>query len=382
MIRIINLVVLAVTIAWYMSRPAEAEDTGTAGDWSREEFLGFAVPRPEPYDSIFITLDSSVARRDTSLAVTLYLSDNGKVKRIDFIETDRDRFKDLEKRLRKIRFAYSRGREMNGEVALPLNLHLLWSLKGSHFARIDFPFDQDGSTDSSLVKKFFSANEIELPDVAMLPEIFYRPLISDSNQAYPVVFAAVRVSPAGELEDVGFPIPEFAKNTHQVQTSLMHARFKPAIIDGKPRSATLFLTFRFFDVLSYPYSPTAIPDSNAAESPLAARYFLQRGFSLFHLECPAVLRFPSDGLIPFEGVQGRKGGADIILTIDSLGRVQLVSLRSVSSGFRAGVQQLLRRTKWYPAMDRSGRFVPFTGRVRARLTAPIYVVISPEWMGK
>jgi hypothetical protein len=356
-----------------------ADDSAVSGgEWATEEFLGYAVPRPQPYDSIFVAFDQPSKLRDTTVTVRLVVTDRGRTKKAEIVDAQDDTFDPIKKPLEKLRFDMSDGERIGKKLTLPLRVSILRSLDGPHFVRVRFPFGPDGYSDTTLVKSFFALNGIQPPDIETFPGIFYHPQTSDSNFAYPVIVAAVRVSADGTLEDIAFPVPGCDKNTHPVQAALMSSRYKPGIHDGKTRIATLYIVFRFFDNLPYPINPLSPRDSTSAPLPNSVNYFMRRQFSPSDLSCPPVIRFPGDGLLPFSDIRGR-GSANMIATLDSAGYVSRVSLRSVSEAFRGEVQKLMRRTNWYPAMDKQGRFVEYTGQIMATVRLPIYIVISPEW---
>lgn len=371
-----------------------------------QPFLGLAVPYPQTTWDTLEVIPNSLRFQTCECTGLLVIGANGKVKSIKnwpadsaaeltkglpgdtVITRDKNQPSDsaclqlVGAKLKKIVFGFMPGKKLATPVAVPVALKLNRTSGDTIVSKIFFPIYPDSTTRPKLLDQFFAANKISPPKVVDLKKIFYH-LNPDAPQSeYLTITARIGLNAQGELADLDFPIPGQDVMTHQVQMALMNGKFQPARINGNPMPCQLILTFRIFDNITYPISPTVPADSTKPRKVTESR-FLTLYYSRNDIWMPPLPRNFANGYI--EGSEGLyfAGEADVKVTIDSTGKLIGASTGSSHNKLDKLAGPTLRiigNIKWYPSVSRSAAYQSFSGNIRLVFNNNARIVFIPEWL--
>jgi hypothetical protein len=358
--------------------PAQADQTPVPGF---SPYLGMAVPYPA--DTLTRTIATGGNNPELpyrSVVVTLLIDSAGNVLDLKYPPDSADFARPVETILKSARYQFTGGNQLPSPVMLPVGVSYRALTKDTLEVVFRFPLGADQVPDTTLLYRLFSLNGVTPPEVIALPPLFYRVDSTRDTLEYLVITAQVTLDERGELTDLAFPVPGHDRMTHTVHAALIRARFKPATLGGQLIPCQFLLTFRLFDNLRYPYSPFDPPDSGAS-LPMTTRYFMTRYFSDADFSIiPLPRNYPSRYLLTPRYGTNRIGNAKISITISTAGIVVSQSLRTVTPEVTAEARTLVRLIQWYPALNRAGQAVEYTGMVSLTFDGSAEVVYIPEWL--
>jgi|GEM_PF-3600556 len=299
--------------------------------------------------------------------------------RTDKTPSDTASWRFIEGKLKKVTFAFTSGSRLTPPIVVPVAYALTRTVADTLITALRFPVDSDLTTSAALLDRFFAANRIFPPRVVTLPKIFYRLNPDTAPSTYLTITARLKLSATGELADLDFPIAGQDRMTHQVQLALMHAKFKPFQIGKKALPCQFILTFRIFDNIVYPYSPTIPIDSSKTRTVTEAR-FMTSYYSTRDIWMPPIPRNFAGGVIERSTGTDFVGEIRVSVGIDSAGNLVRASTGSGSSPLAGPGLRAVRSVTWYPSVGRDGRYQNYEGRVRLIFDRVPKIVFIPEWL--
>lgn len=342
-------------------------------------YLGLAIPYP---DSLPILTAPKAPDRQIpngTYPVTLTVDKKGQVKKLLFPQDSAFCYLPLSRISKSIRFRFLEGGPMDFPVTVPalLDYHVGKDIRQEVTLRL--PVSAEMITDSSLLTRFFAANEITPPRLIAIPALFYRFYPVSKENICPTITARVSLDAAGQMNDLTLFDGGYSGLQHPVHSSLLYAAFEPARRKGKPFPCEFLLTFRFFDNLRYPFPPLQPPDT-AGENPVTTRYFLTWYFNARDITIfPLPREFPKGVLSAGSITKGRYGNISAGVWIDPQGKVSAVNVDNAKGVPADAARKAILLLNWYPALDNHGNPVWFSGRIRLILDGKAQVVYNPEW---
>ena len=342
-------------------------------------YLGLAVPIPDTVPAMVIIPPAGGAVPDGSYPAVLLVKENGKVKKV-LAGTDSTRFYEpLTAISSKIRCRFLKGRKLHFPVAVPVRLEIS-DYGGHQTAALRFPITTDLVSDTILLSEFYESNRVTPPSVTAIPSLFYR---FDQTGKEPVCLtmtAHVALDEGGGLVDLSFPSGVQGSMNHQAQVALMNAAFTPVALDGRGWPCDFWVTFRLFDNVRYPFTPSAPRDTTRAPSVterfVMTRYFNPRDISI----CPLPRRFPSCLIQTSENLHGSRGTVRASVQINPEGEISGISIVNVSPELMQAARKIIGLTQWYPAIGPTGERESFSGVITLELDGSSQVVYIPEWV--
>ena len=342
-------------------------------------YLGLSIPYP---DSIPIHPYLLKRRMFGSHSMMIYfiVDKKGKVKKVDYPSDSGIFIEPLVKYLKKIKFSFTPGRDLDFPLKVPVEAIITGSGQMNAAVRLKFPVSPGIVSDPELLAEFFECNGVKPPQVVEIPPLFYRIVNPRNGPDYLIITARVFLDERGQLQEISYPIPGQDDGIHQVQVAIMNARFRPAEVKSRPTACDFLLTFRIFGNLKYPYSPIQPPDSTI-KSPFTARYFMMQYYNAADIVAPALPRNHGSGLIQAAMLaRGRTGIAEVFVRIDSAGMADRVLVVNAMPGIADKAEKAIRLVNWYPARDHRGIARPFAGRISIVFDDSMRIVYIPEWL--
>jgi hypothetical protein len=265
-------------------------------------------------------------------------------------------------------------------VSLPVELHFKGKTFETKKVEMRFPIRPDQTSDPDLLMWLFEANSVLPPEPTRLPPIYYNVHPERKDSPYHTVSALLSLDEGGDLLEVTFPIKGQDIMTHPVLITLIGGEFEPAFINGEPIASKFILTFRIFDNLKYPisslYETDSINAENATRKHFLTQYYSTKDISIY----PLPRKYPFGSIHSAKLGQGSGGFADLKINIDPEGMVSGVFVLRASSGLRDKARDIIRLTRWYPAINYLGENQGFSGKVRLQFDGSTRVVYIPEWL--
>jgi hypothetical protein len=369
-VAIIVVIVIHAVAAW-------AGDVEPAGI---ESYLGFAVPHPRAETEMIYTVEDARILLVRDIFVTMIIGESGKIKGLTGPVDSIPELKPLFKRLKKIRFEFSEGRSVADSIIIPAVISLKRLPTGEMSAELKLPIDSGNKSDSVLLGEFYRANGISPPVITSLPPIFYKVHPGNENPGLLTITAWITLDADGNLIEVSFPIAGQDEMTHAVFMGLMNATFGPAAINGEPFATGFLVTFRIFDNIKYPFSPTQAPDTSKAPI-ITEQYFMTTYYNRNDISVPPLPRKHPGGLIRSDKY-GRSGAgfARARVLIDTTGQIVSVSVLSAAPGLVGTVPAALRLATWYPATNAEQKVTAFSGEIILKFEASSQIRYSPVWL--
>lgn len=347
------------------------------------QYFGLAVAYP---DSVGIFSAEGLSHRTIKggpVGAILTIDQKGKVKQIEYAPDSANYFKLIEKKIKKIRFNFNPGRELGFPQKIPLTVQYIPLMRGEFSVRLAFPVDHTRKADTILLADYFELNNVTPPRIKSLRPIFHIPLGDTSQIGCPVVRVVARLDERGFLTDLIYPESGVAIPHHYIHTALMGAEFEPAIIKGEAIAIDLPLIFRLFDNLDYPFSPinSATPADTAKPDPITAAHFITPVYNPVDLSLLPLPRKYPNGYI-HSAPLGNKiyGNFKIQIGLDSLGRVNALSIPRTTPENREIVRKAIKLIRWYPALDSAGIPVRFSGKITLHFDKSPQIVYNAEWL--
>jgi hypothetical protein len=344
-------------------------------------YLGLAVPYPEHLsdEPIMVPADESIA--SGKVRIWAKIDSAGNVIDISSTDSTNSLITPVRGDLEALRFQFTPGESLPQPLSVPVDILYSGSQADGWSARISFPVSPEFTTDSILLKEFFSANGIEPPRIMSLNPIDYQINDRTDSLRYWTITAQVSLDSGGNLQDISYPIAGQAEMRHQVHMALMHARYSPAQLHGRPIAAEFLVTFRIFDNINYPFSPCQQMDS--AKAPISSRYFMTYYYSEKDISLPPLPRNHADGFIIARKLgEGKHGTSDVTVDIDQDGKVTRAVMTRTRAGLQGAATQLARLFRWYPAIDAQGQPMEFTGEISFQFDGTSKIVYIPEWLSR
>ena len=366
-----------MTAVVLMAVPAGADENHAT---DIRPYFGLAAPYPVDVPEIDLDRETSGKLRNRSLLITLDIDKDGTVIDVAHPPDSAAYVDPIESSLRSIRFAYLDGIAIGEPITVPVHLTYSGNASKGKSISLRFPVSPDLTSDTLMLKLFFSYNDIVPPRLVSLPEIFYRVSPGQDAPDYLTITARVELDAAGNLVDVGFPLPGYDNMTHSLQTALIHAEFEPAAVKGEKIAADFFVTIRVFGNMAFPREAFA-PIDSTGESNLTEQYFLTCYYNTADIRMFPLPRNYGRGYLRSKQLSDTHPGDAIVrIRIDSLGIVRGTSVLRAAPGSEENARQVARLIQWYPAIDESGRRVDFAGDVRIRFNGSTKIVFIPEWL--
>ncbi len=342
-------------------------------------YLGLAVPIPDSVPAMILVPSAGGAVPNGSYPAVLLVKKNGKIKKV-LAGPDSTRFYEpLTAISNKIRCRFLRGRKLHFPVAVPVRLEFS-NNGGSQKAALRFPISTDLVSDTMLLFEFYERNRVTPPSVTIMPSLFYRFDHTGKEPVCLTMTAHMALDEGGRLVDLSFPGGAPGSMNHQVQVALMNAAFAPASLDGRGWPCEFWVTFRLFDNVRYPFTPSAPTDTtrtpSVTERFVMTRYFNPRDISI----CPLPRRYPSGIILTSENLYGARGTVRALVQIDSEGEVSGISIAGASTRLTQAARKAVKLTQWYPAVGPTGERESFSGAITLELDGSAQVVYIPEWV--
>jgi len=342
-------------------------------------YLGLSIPYPESIPSLKASLKDRLVK-SRSTVIYFAVDKKGSVKKVEYPADSAAVFEPLLKDLKKIKFQFLEGRDLEFPLTVPVEVTFASSDREHGAIGLKLPVSPEIISEPELLARLFERNGVEAPQVIELQPLYYRVASPRDGPDYSTVTARVFLDEKGELQDITYPIPGQSANSHQVQMALMNARFGPAKIKSQPAACDFLLTFRIFTNLKYPFSPLQAPDSTAAP-PFTARYFMTPYFNAADIGVPALPRIHGAGQIQAANLGlGRTGIAELLVRIDSTGSASSVKVLKGTPGIDDRAGQAVRLINWYPARDCRGAARSFAGKISMTFDGSTRIVYIPEWV--
>lgn len=359
---------------------AAAVRADQAGSAETKPYLGFAVPFPEAgSETIYPVKDGRrIPAREVSLTLTIGAS--GKVKEITDYPDTISQLTPIIKKLKKLKFEISEGNSIGDRIVIPAKLSLFRPAVTEVMAELKLPINSEFKSDTVLLGEFYRANGISPPAVTDLPPIFYKVFPESEIPNVLTISAWVMLDAAGELDQVSFPIAGQDDMTHPVFMGLRNASFKAATFNSEPFATGFWVTFRIFDNIKYPFSPTMETDSANAPK-WTERFFMTPYYNCADMSLPPLPRRHTGGTIR-SAKYGRSGIglARTRVVIDTIGRVSKMSVISSDPYMFEAVRDAVKLATWYPAVSADRQKVEFSGDILLEFDASSFIRYSPSWL--
>lgn len=324
--------------------------------------------------------------RKKEFRVDLTVDDRGRVIEFSYPNDTIPDLKCYKKAYDKLEFSQLPGMiAMPIPVIIPVRVKTVWDTSKKGRLLFDFPIRHSHGdavlSDTTLLKEYFSLNGIEPPGIRRLPVLSYFFPGQEKDGRYLTVAAYVSIDETGEVTDISFPIENMSRGKHQVFMALLRGDFRPLKIGNGTEKCSFWAVFRLFDNIEYPFQPVVGGEFDSTATH-AEKWFVKTYFNADDLPlCPLPREFP-DLRMPVSGLTARltiRTGV-IEVSIDTLGIVSSARARNNSGAAQQPLKNIARRLTFYPAVDSTGRPVPFTGKIRIFVDENKNVVYIPEWL--
>ena len=370
------VVLISLIFGFAVGSAAEPQDVSPS---EVVRYLGLAVPFPVNAPETPMMIDTAHVLYPAEMRVWLTVDSSGSIRDMRYSSDSAAYIDPIKPDLDTVRFQFAPGRNLASPLSIPVRVTYSGRALDGWSVDISFPISARFTTDSLLLRDFFSANGVEPPRIVSLAPVYYAIKVSSDNLHYWTITAQVALDAQGKLQDISYPIAGQTRMRHQVHVALMHAGFSPARLQGKPFATDFLVTFRIFDNIDYPFSP--FQQSDTAEAPIASRYFMTYYYSendIFIHPLPRkprreILRSPKYGM-------GNGGFSEVTIDIDTCGKVTGVRVGRTMAGLRQVAAKTARLLDWYPAVDAGGQPVKYTGRLRLDFSGTTKIVYIPEWL--
>ncbi|MEZ5358561.1 MAG: hypothetical protein R3F48_06980 [Candidatus Zixiibacteriota bacterium] len=324
--------------------------------------------------------------RIKKFSVNLTVDKSGRVTDIAYPSDSVPDLKCFKKAYEKIEFTMLEGAvTVAAPAVVPVKARLVWQDKDNGRLMFDFPVRQDSAgqlfSDTLLLTEYCRLNGIERPGLKSAPPISYLLPAKPKDGRYLIVTALVSINETGAVRNIIFPFESMREGQHQVFATLLHSEFEPLRVGGVAYNSEFYVTFRLFDNIKYPFKPIISGqfDSTATH---AQKYFVTEYLNPNDMSlCPLPREFPHMSM-PMSGLstRARPGFGWVEVNIDTTG--QVVSARKLNASEVIGnhIQGIAGRLTFYPAVDVTGKPIPFTGKMRIEIDKEKNVVYFPEWL--
>jgi len=314
--------------------------------------------------------------------IQFYLSAAGTVDSFDYRPRKRDVYiESISSTLEGLRFYPARIDDVPEPFVLPG--HLTFKSKYNRpRAYLHLPFDEPQcALDNQLVEKALGMNGFTLPGIDYFPSYFcgVRPADPDVLD-YPGVVYEIEIDSLGNMIDFSELAAIGTECSKLLSNVLLHARFRPAARDGRSFDSRFYLIVRLFDLIKY---PTAVwpPDSEAGEVGHFERYRLETRLHMNRVISPPYPRNIPDGIFIYGSVISFKDSVEILVNIDTLGRVRTHKYQyMVSDYFRYAVDDIADKLRFMPAVDLEGKATGFDGRMLLIFDNSKNIRIRLDWL--
>jgi len=342
-------------------------------------YLGLAMPVPDTLPRLEVPIPDKLTIRNRSLMAVLEVDNKGKVGDIDFPSDSADYIAAVRDDLKKVRFDFLEGREFDFPVKVPVHIDYSGPGTDKKTVTLRLPILPDTLSDTVLLNRFFELNGVVPPGIVDIPPLFYKVYPHRERRDLLMITARVFLDKNGDLTDIQYPIEGQRDMRHQVHMGIMNGAFTPAKFKGIAFASDFLLTFRIFDNLDYPFSPTRMEDT--VEVPFTAVHMMAQYFNADDGDLPPLPRNHARGYIRAANLgRMRAGSALIALRIDDTGRSRGVSVLRSNPGLQQAARDAAVLIDWYPARTRYGEAVPFKGRITFDFIGSTRIVYIPEWL--
>lgn len=365
-----------------LSIPVGAKDSSSAADALYFGLQIHVATRPE----VNIERKDLEGNRIKKFRVDLTVDDKGRVKGYAYPNDSIPDLNCFRKAFDKIEFETIEGQiQVDNPATIPVKAKLVWKDGKEGRIDLDFPVWRDSldelHSDTLLLNEYFRLNKIDPPGLREIPPLSYLLPVKKKDGRYLTITALVSLDDSGKVENIEFPFDTTGQGTHQVFMALLYADYMPVRVDGKAYDSRFYVTFRLFDNIEYPFQPVVdgMFDSTAtdAQKCFVTTYWNPQDIAVY----PIPRDFPHLSM-PLSGlsVRATPGFGWVEVGIDTTGAVVAAWQQNTSSSQAKYIQGIARRLTFYPAYDKSGKSISFSGKVLIQIDKDKNVVYFPEWL--
>ncbi len=353
-----------------------------AGAEGSYEFLGLQFPQLKTDRADWVNPSDTVfgASFPVDRDVRLFVSAKGGVDSMYYDKTIMPDFvRGVKNSLKALQFEPGKIKGKKAAVILPIRV--TFGALGVHRrADLTLPYEAStGARDRRLINLALVENGFTLPGVEYFPS-YYLSVPKDSGRTeYDYSVYKVSVDDDGKVTDFVERATSNAKLSDLFTISARYARYRAAGYKGAHFPSDFYLIARFFDKQNYP--TIAWPaDSTSSREVSIDRYRLENVQYLDSLLSPA---YP-ENLSGVFGSPGMNIGADSIpaeIGITADGTIEWVIYgKHLTLAAKRDLDKILKQVRIIPAMDSTGRAVPFQGRLLISRAGSNKLRITADWL--
>ena len=346
------------------------------------EFLGLQFPQLKtdradlinPSDTVFGSM-FPVTRE-----VRLYVSSGGQVDSVWYDKTIKPDFvRGIKNSLKALQFVPGKIKGRKSAVILPVSV--TFSSSGtSRQVDLTLPYDATtGARDRRLIDMALPENGFVLPGLDSFPS-YYLNIPKDSGRTeYDYAVYKVNVDSAGKVTDFVEQATSNSKLSDLFSISARYARYRTASYMGERFPSEFYLITRFFDEQNYPTLAWPPDSTSPAEVPID-RYRLQSVLYLDSLLSPV---YPKNlmGVFGFSGMNIGQDSIPAEISITADGAIEWVIFgKHLTSEAKRNLNKILKQVQLIPAMDSTGRAVPFRGNLLISRSGSNKLRITADWL--
>jgi len=338
----------------------------------------FTLPYPHDLPVFFSDVRKPYFTGDKIIPLKLKIDKKGKVKEI---KTERPADSSF------MKYTYAYLNQLSFEPALRNNkksnafINILLQLNPRITApEFYFPVDSNKTIiDTDLYINSLRSNKYILPSIISYPSIFSDVKKADSIIIYPFVMLKVKLDKNGRLEAIVDDLSTATSIKEQVESALLYAELKPAVINNKPVSTEFLLLLSIFPFISYPTPVWKLENYN--DMRFVDKYFIRiLPLEVDFISKPIPKRIPAD-IFPINLINTNEfGKPTAVITIDTTGIVKNIRFSDQNKIISKDLRKLLKDLVFYPAIDREGKAVNYNGSVSFEIINNSNIRISYNWL--
>jgi len=348
-----------------------------------DEFLGLQFPLLETDRADWINQSDTVFGSMFPVArdVRLYVSAEGQVDSVSYNTTIKPDFvRGLKNSLKALQFAP--GKVKGKKTAVTIPIRITFSAEGvNRRADLTLPYDATtGARDRRLIDMALTENGFVLPGLEYFPS-YYLSVPKDSGRTeYDYAVFKVNVDSDGKVTDFVEQATSNPKLSDLFSISARYARYRTASYKGERFPSEFYLITRFFDEQNYPTLAWPPDSTSPVEVPID-RYRLQSALYLDSLLSPAYPKNLS-GVFGFPGMNIGQDSIPAEINILADGAIEWVIYgKHLTSEAKQNLNKILKQVQLIPAMDSTGRAVPFRGNLLISRSGSNKLRITADWLG-
>ncbi|RKX26081.1 MAG: hypothetical protein DRP45_04475 [Candidatus Zixiibacteriota bacterium] len=259
-------------------------------------------------------------------------------------------------------------------------------------AELLFPVQRNRAViETDLYWETFELNNVVLPEIKYFPSYHYKSKSRQSSNTHPFILYRLDLDEDGgvvSIESVVATCPAFAG---QLQAAIGRGQYSPLVVAGMPIRSRNYLLVSFYPEVEYPTNPLK------ADSAADLGIFDQMRIRLFSdtvgLMAKPVPKKAWDGQVRSSNARIlSETGHSTEAKIDSTGNAVAINVLPCTTRWRRGsvltlpgagshgVRRILRSVSFYPALDFSGRSVPYVGLARLMAVDARTIRIWLDWL--